>query len=61
VLHIVIDRDGGVVRADPVSGPPELAKESVDAVRQWLFKPTLLNGDPVEVDSTVSIVFSNPD
>jgi hypothetical protein len=61
VLHIVIDRDGGVVRADPVSGPPELAKESVDAVRQWLFKPTLLNGDPVEVDSAVSIVFSNPD
>jgi hypothetical protein len=61
VLHIVIDRDGCVMKADSVSGPPELVKESVDAVRQWLFKPTLLNGDPVEVDSTVSIVFSNVD
>jgi hypothetical protein len=59
VVHIVIDRDGSVLRADPVSGPAELAKESVDAVRQWLFKPTFLNGDPVEVDSTVNIIFSN--
>jgi hypothetical protein len=58
-LHIVIDRDGSVVRAEPVSGPPELTQESVDAVRQWLFKPTLLNGDPVEVDTTVTIIFSN--
>jgi hypothetical protein len=61
VLHIVIDRDGSVMKADPVSGPPELMKESEDAVRQWLFKPTLLNGDPVEVDSTVNIIFSNAD
>jgi hypothetical protein len=61
VLHIVIDRDGSVMKADPVSGPSELVKESEDAVRQWLFKPTLLNGDPVEVDSTISIVFSNAD
>ncbi len=61
LLHIVIDRDGSVVRAEPVSGPPELAQESVDAVRQWLFKPTLLNGDPVEVDTTVTIIFSNAD
>lgn len=61
LLHIVVDRDGSVVRVDPVSGPPELTQESVDAVRQWLFKPTLLNGDPVEVDTTVTIVFSNAD
>jgi TonB family protein len=61
LLHIVIDRDGSVVRAEPVSGPPELTQEAVDAVRQWLFKPTLLNGDPVEVDTTVTIVFSNAD
>lgn len=61
LLHIVVDRDGSVVRVDPVSGPPELTQESVDAVRQWLFKPTLLNGDPVEVDTTVTIIFSNAD
>ena len=61
LLHIVIDRDGSVARADPVSGPQELLSESLDAVRQWLFKPTLLNGDPVEVDTTVTINFSNAD
>jgi TonB family protein len=58
LLHVVIDRDGSVVRVDPVSGPPELIQESVEAVRQWRFKPTLLNGDPVEVDTTVAIVYS---
>jgi hypothetical protein len=58
LVHILIDRDGSVVRADPVSGPIELFKPSVDSVLQWLFKPTLLNGDPVEVDTTVSIVYS---
>lgn len=58
-LHIVIDRDGSEVRVDPISGPQELTKESVEAVRRWLFKPTLLNGDPVEVDTTISMVFSN--
>lgn len=58
LLHVVIDRDGSVARVDPVSGPPELIQESVEAVRQWLFKPTVLNGDPVEVDTTVNIVFS---
>lgn len=58
LVHIVIDRDGNVIRAEPASGPPELHQVSVDAVRQWLFKPTLLNGEPVEVDTTVTIVYS---
>ncbi len=58
LVHIVIDRDGRVIRAEPVSGPSELFRPSVDAVLQWLFKPTLLNGDPVEVDTTVTIVYS---
>ena len=58
LVHIVIDRDGNVLRAELVSGQPELIKGSLDAVRQWLFKPTLLNGDPVEVDTTVTIMYS---
>jgi Gram-negative bacterial TonB protein C-terminal len=58
LVHIVIDRDGNVIRAEPVSGPPELIKASLDAVRLWLFKPTLLNGDPVEVDTAVTINYS---
>jgi len=58
VLHIIIDRDGTVAQAEPVSGAELLAKAAVEAVRQWRFKPTVLNGDPVEVDTTVEIVFS---
>jgi TonB family protein len=58
LVHIVIDRDGNVIRAEPVSGPPELIKGALDAVRLWLFKPTLLNGDPVEVDTAVTINYS---
>jgi hypothetical protein len=58
VVHIVVDLDGNVILAEPASGPPELLQVSADAVRQWLFKPTLLNGDPVEVDTAVTIIYS---
>lgn len=58
VLHIVIDRDGDVAQAQPVSGPELLAKAAIEAVRQWHFKPTVLNGDSVEVDTTVEFFFS---
>jgi TonB family protein len=58
VLHTVIDRDGNVARVEAVSGPPELIQAAVEAVRQWRFKPTVLNGDPVEMDTTFTITFS---
>lgn len=58
VLHIVIDPDGNVSQVQPVSGPALLVQDALDAVRQWRFRPTLLNGDPVEVDTTVNITFS---
>jgi TonB family protein len=57
VVHVVIDRDGNVAQLDPVSGPPELINAAVEAVRQWRYKPTTLNGDPVEVDTTIKIAF----
>jgi protein TonB len=41
-----------------VSGPPLLMKSAMDAVRQWRYKPTLLNGEPVDVDTTISVVFT---
>jgi protein TonB len=41
-----------------VSGPPLLMKSALDAIRQWRYKPTMLNGEPVEVDTTISVVFS---
>ena len=57
VVHAVIDRDGNVAQLEPISGPPELINAAVEAARQWRYKPTILNGDPVEVDTTITIVF----
>lgn len=58
VLHAIIGKDGSVLSLDYVSGPPELTKASIDAVKQWRYKPTKLNGDPIEVDTTISVVFT---
>jgi protein TonB len=40
-----------------VKGDPILAKPALEAVKQWRYKPTLLNGKPVEVDSTILVEF----
>src|SRR5580700_1798701 len=58
VLHAVIAKDGSVEDLQYVSGPPLLMKSAMDAVRQWRYQPTQLNGDPVEVDTTISVVFT---
>jgi TonB family protein len=58
VLSVVIGPDGNVKNIQVVSGPNELQQASIDAVRQWTYKPYLLNGDPIEVKSTVNIIFS---
>ncbi len=58
VLHAIIAKDGTVQELQYVSGPPLLMKAAMDAVRDWRYTPTQLNGDPVEVDTTISVVFS---
>jgi periplasmic protein TonB len=58
VLHAIISKDGTIEQLEYVSGPPLLMKNAMDAVRQWRYKPTMLNGEPVEVDTTVSVVFT---
>ena len=57
VLTVIIGEDGKPNAIKPVSGDPLLIWSAVNAVRQWLYQPTLLNGEPVEVDTTVSIQF----
>jgi TonB family protein len=59
-LEAVIGRDGGVTAARVTSGDvhPELAAAALEAVRQWKFEPTLLNGGPVEVVMAVSVSFT---
>ena len=58
VLHVVIATDGTIKNLQYVSGPPLLMKSAMDAVRQWVYRPTLVNDDPVEVDTTVSVVYT---
>lgn len=57
-LHAIIARDGSIAQLELISGHPLLAKSALDAVRQWQYRPTLLNGDPVEVDTTIDVIFS---
>ncbi len=57
-LHIIVGKDGKVMQAETMSGHPVLAQAALDAVRKWEYKPILLNGEPVEVDTTVDVVFS---
>jgi TonB family protein len=57
VLHAVIGKDGTVRKLEYVSGPPELQQAAIDAVQQWRYEPTLLNGQPVEVDTKINVVF----
>jgi TonB family protein len=58
VLRATISKDGKVENLQVVSGPQELQQSSLDAVRQWTYKPYLLNGDKTEVLTTVNVVYS---
>lgn len=57
LLHIVLATDGTIKELSLVKGDPILAKAALEAVKLWRYKPTLLNGKAVEVDSTISVVF----
>ena len=58
VLSSVIGTDGMVEEIRVISGPAELQQSAIDAVRQWTYRPYLLNGQPVEVETTVNIIYS---
>jgi TonB family protein len=57
-FQATISKEGRVEDLMLISGPPLLVQASMDAVRQWLYKPTVLNGAPVEVVTTVDVNFS---
>jgi protein TonB len=56
-LHAIISRDGRITALEVVSGSPLLVKAALEAVRQWRYRPTLLNGEPVEVDTSITVIF----
>jgi protein TonB len=58
ILHALIAKDGTIQELQYISGPPLLMRSAMDAVRQWRYRPTLLNDEPVQVDTTISVVFT---
>ena len=59
-LDVVIGKDGHVVNVELVSGDPVLVGAAKHAVMQWVYRPTLLNGEPIEVVLEVHVLFVCP-
>lgn len=57
VLAATIGPDGTVKNLQVISGPEELRGAAMDAVKQWIYKPMLLNGQPTTVQTTVTVNF----
>jgi protein TonB len=57
-LHAIIAKNGTVEQLEVISGHPLLVQAALDAVRQWKYQPTTLNGENVEVDTTIDVIFS---
>ena len=57
VLRAIISREGAIENLQVLSGHPMLAPAAVDAVRQWRYRPYVLNGEPVEVETQVTVNF----
>jgi protein TonB len=60
VLKATISATGHIKNLEVVSGPSLLQQAALDAVRQWVYRPYLLNGQPVEVMTTINVVFTLP-
>jgi protein TonB len=57
VLRAMISRDGAIENLQVLSGHPMLVRAAMDAVRQWRYRPYVLNGEPVEVETEVKVNF----
>lgn len=58
VLAAIISKEGSVAQLRVVSGPQELQQSALDAVKQWTYRPYLLNGQPTEVQTTITVNYS---
>ena len=57
-LHAVIATDGSVQSLEVVSGDPLFVSSALDAVRLWRYRPTYLNGLPVEIDTYITVIYT---
>ena len=54
----IIGEDGKIQSLNVVSGHPLLRQAALDAVKQWIYQPTLLNEQPVKVSTTIDVIFT---
>lgn len=57
-FQAIIGKDGTIQNLQLLTGHPLLVPAATDAVKQWLYKPTLLNGEPVEVVTQIDVNFT---
>lgn len=59
VLHATISREGDVTNLQVVGGPEELRKSAITAVSQWKYKPYLFNGQPVDIETNITVNYTH--
>lgn len=57
-LQGIISREGVIQRLEVISGHPLLVPAALEAVKQWRYSPTILNGEPVEVIAPIEVIFT---
>ncbi|MGB2629551.1 MAG: energy transducer TonB [Candidatus Acidiferrum sp.] len=57
-LHVLITTTGAVTQVQPVTGEPALVRSAMEAVKQWVYQPTIIDGQPVEVDTVIEVTYA---
>ena len=57
-LRAIIATDGTIQSLRVVSGDPLFYQSALDAVSQWRYRPTILNGEPVEIDTFITVIYN---
>jgi protein TonB len=57
-LAVIIAKDGTIQEIHSLGGPALLIQSAMDAVKQWVYRTTLLNGEPVQVETTIDVNFT---
>ncbi len=60
VLRAIVSEEGRISQVEPVSGEPILARAAMEAVRQWRYRPALLNGKPTPIETNITLNFKLP-
>ncbi len=59
-LQANISKSGSITGVKQLSGDPLLGRAATDAVRQWKYKPYFLNGEPIEIQTQITVIFKLP-